>query len=82
MPKTLGTASQTNADEAHRLSIIRHYHSLMPMSQASQKPVFLLKPADGAIGSHAHNVQVAYQDFENLVQRIQEAIAVAQLAAE
>lgn len=65
------------ANESHQLGIIRHYHSLMPMAQASQKPVFLLKPADGAIGSHVQNVQAAYTDFETLAQRIDEVLAHA-----
>ncbi len=52
------------------IGLIRHYQSLMPMAQEARKPVFLLKPAEGAIGSHAQAVQKCYMDFKRLSETI------------
>lgn len=59
------------------LAMLRHYRSLMPMAQEARKPIFLLKPADGAIGAHQQAVQRVYADFVGLARRIQEAMAGA-----
>ena len=40
------------------------------MSMESHKPIFLLKPADGAIGAHVYAVQRSYQEFEILTKSI------------
>jgi len=50
--------------------MIKHFKSLMPMAQDARKPMFLLKPADGAIGGHATAVRDCYQQFEDLARRI------------
>ena len=34
------------------------------MSMEFYKPIFLLKTADGAIGSHFHAVQKSYEEFK------------------
>jgi hypothetical protein len=52
------------------LAMLKHYHSLAPMSMEAKKPIFLLKPADGAIGAHYHAVQKCYKDFEALAKKI------------
>ncbi len=52
------------------LATLKHYRSLMPMAMEARKPVFHLRPADGAIGSHANAVQDAYQDFRRLAATI------------
>jgi len=44
--------------------------SLMPMAMEARKPVFSLKPADGAIGAHSQAARNAYTDFLELAQRI------------
>lgn len=54
------------------LSLLKHYRSLMPMAQEAAKPIFHLKPADGAIGAHVSAVSACYQDFESLANRILE----------
>ena len=48
------------------LARLRNYRSLMPMAQDARKPMFDLRAADGAIGSHAALAQTCYRDFENL----------------
>jgi hypothetical protein len=45
------------------LALLKHYRSLMPLAQEACKPMFHLKPADGAIGAHIQAVQGAYHDF-------------------
>lgn len=52
------------------LAMLRHYRSLMPLAQEARKPMFALKPADGAIGGHAKAVQECYQQFQSLAKRI------------
>ncbi len=47
--------------------------NLAPMSMEARKPIFQLKPADGAIGAHVQAVQRSYLDFEGLAKRILEA---------
>ncbi|GGH72491.1 cellulose biosynthesis protein BcsQ [Filimonas zeae] len=56
------------------LSQLKHYHSLIPMAMEVRKPIFLLKPADGAIGAHLGAVRGSYQDFYTLTDNILEKI--------
>jgi hypothetical protein len=42
----------------------------MSLAQEAHKPMFHLKPADGAIGAHVQAVQGAYRDFRNLAREI------------
>ncbi|GAB4476493.1 MAG: AAA family ATPase [Elainellaceae cyanobacterium] len=56
--------------DPNRLALIKHYQSLMPMAQESHKPIFHLKPADGAIGAHIYAVRNVYKDFKELAQKI------------
>lgn len=48
------------------LCLIKHYRSLMPMAMEARKPMFFLKPADGAIGAHTAAVKDCYDDFRKL----------------
>jgi hypothetical protein len=61
-------------DDPYKLASLKHYHSLMPLAQQSHKPMFDLKPADGAIGSHVESVQGCYRDFEALAKRLAQEI--------
>lgn len=53
-------------DDEFCLARLKDYRSLIPMAQEAKKPMFLLKPADGAIGGHQRAVRDAYSDFEQL----------------
>ena len=53
-----------------RLALLRHFRSLLPLSLEARKPVFDLKAADGAIGSHAATAKDAYQAFAELAREI------------
>lgn len=56
--------------DPQRLALLKHYRSLMPMAQEARKPMFLLKPADGAIGAHVEAVRACYDDFLNLARKV------------
>lgn len=58
------------ADDPYKLSLLKHYRSLMPMAMDTRKPIFFLKPADGAIGSHTEAVKDCYHDFWYLAKTI------------
>jgi len=61
-----------NADISDRLASLKNYRSLISMAQTARKPIFDLKAADGAIGSHANAVREVYQDFKRLAEKIAE----------
>lgn len=63
-------AKLTIREDPHCLGVLRETSGLLDMAREARKPVFLLKPADGAIGSLALAVQDAYRDFERLALRI------------
>ena len=60
--------------DPHCLATLRHFRSLMPLAQEARKPMFKLKPADGAIGGHANAVADCRLDFVHL------SLAVAERA--
>jgi cellulose biosynthesis protein BcsQ len=60
--------------DPHCLAQLKHYHSLLPLGQEARKPVFYLKPADGAFGGHQQAAQRAFFDFQALAERIVAAI--------
>jgi cellulose biosynthesis protein BcsQ len=60
----------TIAEDPQCLSLLKHYRSLMPMAQEANKPIFYLRPADGAIGAHVSAVNDCYGDFEKLANEI------------
>lgn len=74
MPDDAATRSD---DPPPRLALLKHYRSLVPMAQEARKPVFLLTPQDGAIGSHAVAVRNAHDDFQALAQAVLERMGLA-----
>lgn len=63
--------------DPHCLAALKHYRSLMPLAQEARKPMFFLKPADGAIGGHMVAVQDCYRDFRHLAGRIADRCGMA-----
>lgn len=49
---------------------LKDYRSLMPLAQEARKPMFFLKPADGALGAHTYAVTDAYKDFKRVATKI------------
>jgi len=66
------------ADDERCLAHLKDYRSLMPLAQEARKPMFMLKPADGAIGAHQAAVTSCYLDFKALAKKI---IAVCGISA-
>ncbi|NEO99274.1 MAG: ParA family protein [Symploca sp. SIO2E9] len=64
------------AEDPNCLALLKNYQSLMPMSQEAHKPMFYLKPADGAIGAHTLAVKKVYEDFKQLAHKIAEQTEV------
>jgi chromosome partitioning protein len=65
-----GERAPTVADDPYDLALLKHYRSLIPLAMDARKPMFFLKPADGAIGAHVEAVRACYDDFLKLAQRI------------
>jgi len=57
---------EDNLADPYCLALIKHFISLMPMAMEARKPMFQLKPADGAIGAHMAAVQDCREDFKKL----------------
>ena len=72
-------AKTPSQDKQHALATVKHYRSLVPMSQEAHKPIFHLTTADGAIGSHAAAANDARQDFKVLAKKIVQRIKLGEL---
>ncbi len=68
----------SDSDDPHLLAHLKDYRSLMPLAQEARKPMFMLKPADGAIGGHQTAVQECYRDFRDLARKIEDRIDLAE----
>ena len=64
------SANFTSDKDPNLLARLKDYRSLMPMAQEKNKPMFLLKPADGAIGGHQAAVNECYRDFLSLAKAV------------
>lgn len=71
------TSKIVPTSDPHRLGTIKHYHSLIQLAQEARAPMFLLRPADGAIGAYSRNVIDARQTFESLARKIARAVGVS-----
>ncbi len=68
--ESIATSVPSPLDDPYNLALLKHYRSLMPMAMEANKPMFFLKSADGAIGSHQAAVASCYGDFEKLAAKI------------
>jgi len=55
---------------------LKDYRSLMPLAQEARKPMFFLKPADGAIGAHTYAVAEVYKEFKAVAENIAGRISI------
>ncbi|MCP5516267.1 MAG: ParA family protein [Verrucomicrobiales bacterium] len=62
-------------EDPNCLGLLKHYRSLMPMAMEARKPIFRLKPADGAIGAHSYSVKDCGDDFRQLANKIADALS-------
>jgi len=58
--------SATVEGDPNCLAVLEDFRSLMPLTQDARKPMFPLKPADGAFGGHQHAVLECYSAFRAL----------------
>lgn len=63
--------------DPYLLAQLKHYRSLMPLAMEANKPMFRLKPADGAIGAHVEAVSDCYRDFLKLATKLAAAAGIA-----
>lgn len=70
------TKVPTIENDPYCLAMLKNYNSLMPLAQEARKPIFSLRSADGAIGSHANAVAKAHGDFKALAQDIAKRIGL------
>ena len=64
------TCTPSTYTDPHCLATLKHFRSLMPLAQEARKPMFALKPADGALGGHANAVRGCYRDFRALAREV------------
>ncbi len=57
-------------DDPHCIAKLKDYRSLMPLAQEAHKPMFFLRPADGALGAHTYAVAECYKDFKKVARKI------------
>lgn len=57
-------------NDPYCLAMLKNYRSLMPLAQEARKPMFHLKTADGAMGSHATAALEVYRDYTQLARQI------------
>lgn len=69
-------AAETVEEDAFSLAWLKDYHSLIAMAHEARKPVFHLKPSDGAIGGHQQAVQRSYTDFQTLALNVAERVGL------
>lgn len=81
LQKTANRKSLLIEDDPNCLAKLKHYHSLMPLSMEAGKPMFLLRPADGAIGAHQQAVQGCFRDFLQLAININNSCNLQLLGA-
>lgn len=63
-------------DDPYRLGVLRYLGSLLPLAQEARKPVFDLKPADGALGSLSAAAVDSFREHRELALRIAERCGI------
>jgi chromosome partitioning protein len=58
------------SQDEYCLALLRSYRSLAPMAQEARRPMFDLRPADGALGSYAQAVRLCVEEYEALARKI------------
>ncbi len=64
-------------DDPNCLAILRNYASLMPYALDARKPVFDLRPADGALGGHLEAVRRCKTEFTRLAKKIADVCGIS-----
>jgi chromosome partitioning protein len=75
------TPPEDATEDPSCLGIMKNYQSLMPLAHDARKPMFALKPSDGAIGAHTSAVARCRDDFQVLAVNVLERIRAAEDSA-
>lgn len=62
---------ETSNIDSYKLGEIQNLHSLVPLSQSANCPIFKLKSSDGVVGAHFTMVKEAKNIFEKIAKNIQ-----------
>jgi len=54
----------------YKLGDMKNYHSLVPLSQTSRKPIFELTAQDGVVGTHADSVKRCDEEYVAIARKI------------
>ncbi|WP_225846845.1 ParA family protein [Streptomyces sp. HPF1205] len=66
----LGQETASSSDRTYEIATLRNYRSLMPLAHDARKPMFDLRPADGALGSTQKYVQTCFREFRLLAEAV------------
>lgn len=66
---------KTIDNDEYLMAHLKDYRSLMPLAQEANKPMFMLKPADGVFGAQQDAVSSCHNDFKSLAEKIMQRIA-------
>jgi cellulose biosynthesis protein BcsQ len=70
-----GGANKVDEDD-NRLAILKNYRSLAPLAMEAHKPMFALRPGDGALGAQTYAVRSCYDDFRALATTLADRVDV------
>lgn len=63
-------------DDSHCLSLLNDHFLLQPIAKEASKPLFHLKPADGALGAYDQVVPKVYLEYQQLAQNIAKRVGI------
>lgn len=72
--ESLSKFSLVIESDDYKIADFKNYHSLIPLAQEAQKPVFELNSKDGVIGGHYQYVEDCLKEFEDTAKAIVERI--------
>jgi chromosome partitioning protein len=63
--------------DAHCLASLKYNRSLMSLALEFYKPMFMLRPADGALGAHVAAMQDCYAEYHSLAKKITAGVGIS-----
>jgi hypothetical protein len=66
--------------DPHCLGLLKTYPGLFSLAREARKPIFHLKPADGAMGSHNEAARAVERELARLAQTLAERTGLRKLA--
>jgi chromosome partitioning protein len=72
----LANSNLPHSPDGHQIAQLKNFRSLIPMAQEARKPIFHLKPADGALGAHFTAANAAGKEFGVLAHELMSRIGL------